>query len=378
MIKAVLIDLDNTLIRNPDHVFASRFLTLWHDHFQAAGMHQADDLLREAIRQMRGERTGEESNQAVIERVLGIDRASFIALFDTFYSDVYPSLQALISPLVGAAQLIDELRQMGYKIVIATNPLYPLTAIQQRMAWGDLNADVTQYDLVTSADIMHFIKPDPAYYAEILGHIHVEPDEAIMIGNHLINDIQAAATIGIHCIHVPDYDLSAVVDRVRQIADAPPTMPLAPRMIAPQLRGNIGAVFGFLDTVKAHFWLQRPIPNEWSIIQILCHLAESEVAHERPRLRAILQEDNPFITQPKQPGPRIDECADEGYSIARTFMARRLETIALLEGITAADWQRPARHSVFGLTTLLEMAYFTAQHDRLHLHQLCQTIGQCE
>jgi hypothetical protein len=64
--------------------------------------------------------------------------------------------------------------------------------------------------------------------------------------------------------------------------------------------------------------------------------------------------------------------------VAREFEEARRETLQLVATFTDVDWQRPARHSIFGLTTLLEMAYFTAQHDRLHLNQLCQTIGRCE
>jgi hypothetical protein len=59
------------------------------------------------------------------------------------------------------------------------------------------------------------------------------------------------------------------------------------------------------------------------------------------------------------------------------FATEREQTIALLTGLTDAQWGRPARHSVFGPTTLLEMAAFTARHDRLHINQLCQTLGKC-
>ena len=59
------------------------------------------------------------------------------------------------------------------------------------------------------------------------------------------------------------------------------------------------------------------------------------------------------------------------------FRQARERTIALLAGLRPDQWNRPARHSIFGLTNLLEMAHFTAQHDRLHITQLCQTLGKC-
>jgi len=135
-----------------------------------------------------------------------------------------------------------------------------------------------------------------------------------------------------------------------------------------------------LRNIPARYWEQHPIPDEWSILQIVCHLLESEQVVQRPRLQRILNEDNPFLRSP-QPPPGPHEalaCDQSGLRAARRWAAERQKTIMWLRQLSANDWQRPARHSIFGLTTLLEMAHFTAQHDRLHLNQLCQTLGRCE
>nr|MCU0514203.1 DinB family protein [Anaerolineae bacterium] len=102
-----------------------------------------------------------------------------------------------------------------------------------------------------------------------------------------------------------------------------------------------------------------------------------ESTQQRPRLERILREDDPFLIAPRPPGPDIPVCAEDGHRIAAEFVQERARTMAFVHTLTAAEWQRPARHSIFGRTTLLEMAHFTAQHDRLHLNQLCQTIGRC-
>jgi hypothetical protein len=112
---------------------------------------------------------------------------------------------------------------------------------------------------------------------------------------------------------------------------------------------------------------------------VVCHLAESEWKVQRPRLERIRAEDNPFIAAPKSPpGPReAGACEEDGRAAAINFVHERLKTIAFLSELKADEWKRPARHSIFGPTTLLEMAHFTAQHDRLHINQLCQTLGHC-
>jgi hypothetical protein len=150
-------------------------------------------------------------------------------------------------------------------------------------------------------------------------------------------------------------------------------------MIEPEMRGNIGALFGVIAPAQPHFWQQHPDPQEWSPIQIVCHLVESEIKVQRPRQERILAEENPFlpITQPPLSARDAVPCGDEGYSVAERFMKERMTTLNWLRQLAPDDWMRRARHSTFGPTTLLEMAQFTAQHDRLHISQLCQTLGQC-
>jgi HAD superfamily hydrolase (TIGR01549 family) len=383
MIKAVLLDMDNTLLANPDRAFARAFLQCFDDHMQQTlSIDGAGQLFRRVIPRLSAERPGDETNTAFTVRCLSemteIAAAEVEAALESFYAESYPALRDCVQPVQGAAELIQRLQAQGYAVVIATNPLYAHEAIVQRLRWAGLPVADADYALVTSADNMHFAKPDPAYYAEILGRVGIEPDEALMIGDSRRSDIRPAREVGIHTVHLDGRSLADVAADLPELLANPPHRELASFMIAPQLRGNIGALYGLLDGVQAGFWHQRPDPAEWSIIQILCHLHTSEHTTQRPRLQRIADSDNPFITAPREPGPHITPCADEGYSVARKFHAERRETLTLLARFDDTAWQRPARHSIFGLTTLLEMAYFTAQHDRLHLNQLCQTIGRCE
>jgi FMN phosphatase YigB (HAD superfamily) len=374
MIKAVLLDLDNTLLKNPDMAFAQAFLEQFEQHYKQVGINNAAANFRRAIQVMGAGQTGQQSNRALILEFLGGGEE----VFKQFYEQVYPLLKSCISPVEGANKLIQQLRRMNFAVVIATNPIYPETAVRQRMAWAGLPLEENSYSLVTSADNMHFAKPDPAFYAEILARLGVEPDEALMVGDSLHSDIAPAQSVGLRTFHLSDMGLGEFIEQIDERLNDNQSIVLRPDMIEPQLRGNIGALYGMLANVQAKFWHQRPDPKEWSIIQILCHLRDFEPQVERYRLLRILQEENPFITQPQEPGPYIPECDDDGYTIAAEFVKQRLETLQLIQDFSLETWQRRVRHSIFGLSTMLEMAYFTAQHDRLHLNQLCQTIGRCK
>lgn len=397
MIKAVLLDLDDTLLHVNDPVFVQEYLHLADTFFESYWHHPAIsrtliDIIRASSQPRDAYKTNTSLAIDMLAAATGRSLTEINDSFAVFYAEAYPALRQCVEPLPLAPFLLERLQDLGLAVVIATNPLYPAEAIRQRLGWAGLPQTFDSYALVTTADNMHFVKPDPCYYAEIVARVGIEPDEAIMVGDHLTNDIIAAATTRLHTYHINGNTSTCVADGCGTLDNFFTAVfsetwlerlhprPLQKEAVEPQLWGNIGALFGMLADVQPRFWAQHPDPDEWSILQIVCHLLESESRVQRPRLKRILKEDNPFLANPPPPlGPReATACEQDGLLAAQRFAAERQETIAFLRAIPAGAWDRPARHSVFGLTTLLEMALFTAQHDRLHLNQLCRTLGRCE
>jgi len=148
----------------------------------------------------------------------------------------------------------------------------------------------------------------------------------------------------------------------------------------PRLMGNMGALWGTLEPIEDRFWHQRPYQDEWTPLEVVLHLYEHEYEVQRPRLERIVEHDNPFLKPENEPFQPCDrDVSDQiGWDVARAFVAEREKTVAFLLSLPAEVWQRPARHSIYGPTTFLEMASLTSRHDHLHIRQLCQTIGQCE
>jgi len=391
MIKAVLLDLDNTLISNPDYPFALAFLNQVEGFFHSKlGIEGTAQHFRNFIKRAQQQTIRSINNHqlliAVLHEAYGIDPVTLHSTLDEFYTSAYLEVKSCISPIAGAAELIHRLLEKDVAVAIATNPLYPTRAIIERMRWGGLPLDAS-YALITGSEVMHTSKPDAAYFVEIVARIGIEPDEALYFGDSARNDIKPAHMVGLQTFHVtPDPDPvahhSGSLHDFMDWFSTPDWQTqfnpgVRPNGIIPGYCGNLAALHGLLEEVQPHFWHQRPLEGEWSIMQILCHLLESEHTVQRPRLVRILSEDNPFIAAPRPPGPNIPACADEGMEVMARFVTERMQTIELLKSLSAEQWHRRARHSIFGLTTLLEMAHFTAQHDRLHINQLCQTLGRC-
>ncbi|MYD11208.1 MAG: HAD-IA family hydrolase [Chloroflexi bacterium] len=385
MIKAVLLDLDNTLLRNPDRQWARTFIQGWDRYFEDRhGITRASVALRSAIGQLNQDGDTCQSNADVMAEELAkrlpLSREELESALDEFYAGPYHCFRETTAPIAGARELVEALLDQDLLVAVATNPLFPESATYARIAWAGLADYISAFAFITNSENMHYAKPDPAYFAETIARVGVEPDEALVIGDSLPNDIEAAQALGIHAWQVcEDLALGAVLERVRQPdwVNALPPGKMTPETLPPQFKGNLAALRGLLAEVKDHQWLQRPDPAEWSILQILCHLWRAETEVHQQRLRTILQEDNPFIPSLPPPGPDIPECHDDGMEVFARFRSERQRTMATLAELCAGDWRRPARHSIFGLTDLLEMAYFTAQHDRLHITQLCQTLGKC-
>jgi len=215
MIRAVLLDLDDTLLDND----MERFLP---PYFAALGRRMAqfvapDELVRMLLastRVMMSNHDPEVTNQQAFDADffprLGRPKSEVRSVIDRFYEEDFPALKRYTRRRPQARELVQTLFDQGYQVVIATNPMFPRRAIEHRLEWAGV-LDFP-FHLVTSYENSHFCKPNPRYYQEILSKLACRPEEAIMVGDDLGNDIEPARRVGLHTYWIvdtdrPDYDL---------------------------------------------------------------------------------------------------------------------------------------------------------------------------
>jgi len=385
MIKAVLLDLDNSMLDHPGPQFAATFRRAFAQHLEEqTGIKSADGVFHRAIQKLNGQRDIVSSNDEVMTSSIAADVnvpvSEFQPKLGSLHQSLYGQARSVANAAPDAQQLVEALLDQGLAIAVVSNPIYREAAIVQVLQWAGLGDFIESFAFLSSSENMHFAKADPAFYAELIARIGIEPDEALLVGGNRQNDNLPAETVGLHTWPLENATaLGALLEHVQFAGwqHRYSGRPLRETMLKPQFLGNLGALFGLLSEVKEHQWHQKPDPNEWSIVQILCHLADTETAVHQKRLQKILRVENPFIRALPPPGPDMPTCSDRPQEVAEEFREKRLSTLELIAELGPEDWLRPARHSIFGLTNLLEMAYFTAQHDRLHISQLCQTLGKC-
>ena len=118
-------------------------------------------------------------------------------LLARFYSEAFPRLEPLIGRRPAAPRVVEWAKGRGLQVVIATNPLFPRTAIEQRMAWGRVGVDLFDYELVTCYENSHATKSSPAYFREIVEYLGRQPGECLMVGDNWGWDVVCAGEAGI-------------------------------------------------------------------------------------------------------------------------------------------------------------------------------------
>ena len=116
-------------------------------------------------------------------------------LCDEFYTNEFRKAQACLKYSPDHSSAIAALKSAGLKVVLATNPIFPANGVYTRMSWAGLKQE--DFELITHYDNSTYCKPDPRYFAEILGKIGAKPEQCIMVGNSVPEDMQAAGALGI-------------------------------------------------------------------------------------------------------------------------------------------------------------------------------------
>ncbi|MCD8004324.1 MAG: HAD hydrolase-like protein, partial [Oscillospiraceae bacterium] len=78
-----------------------------------------------------------------------------------------------------------------YGLILATNPIFPAPAVEHRIHWAGLEPG--DFQMYTSYESSRHCKPNPAYYQDILEQQGLKPEQCLMVGNDVEEDMVAAS-----------------------------------------------------------------------------------------------------------------------------------------------------------------------------------------
>lgn len=206
--KAIFFDLDGTLLPLDEKLFVDIYFAELSKVFSVYNIDSKKlvetiwTATHEIIKN-DGKRTNEEAFWDKFKSIVNIDLSDVKEVLKKFYANEFFTKLKKCSTENSLAKVAVELaKKNGRKVVLATNPVFPIDALV-RLKW--IGLDIDDFDYVTHYSNSSFSKPNPKYYLDLCKKLDVEPKECLMIGNDERQDIFAASSAGMNCYLVTDY-----------------------------------------------------------------------------------------------------------------------------------------------------------------------------
>lgn len=196
--SAILFDLDGTLLPMDLEVYTKTYLHLLGQQLpQFPAQAVVGGVWHGVMAMMKndGSRPNETRFWDAFSQAMGQDMRATAGDFDAFYRTTFHEVRAVTGENPAARELVALAKQRAERVILATNPLYPLSAVESRLSWIGLTPQ--DFDYVTTYAECTFCKPNPRYFTEVLQRFGLKGEECLVVGNDLQEDGAAARGAGI-------------------------------------------------------------------------------------------------------------------------------------------------------------------------------------
>ena len=226
MLDTILFDLDGTLAPFAQDEFIRVYFKALVSRVTPMGYKPDDmiDALWQGVSAMTGN-DGSRTNRQIFwesfTQKLGIQALALENILNDFYAREFDSVRTVLRETADRGPLLRGLRERGYGLVLATNPIFPAVAVETRLGWVGLRPE--DFDYVTTYENSRRSKPNPDYYRDILSHIGRQGENCLMAGNNPVDDA-AALQAGISVYLVTDYMENPDGVRIEDYLEALPAL----------------------------------------------------------------------------------------------------------------------------------------------------------
>ncbi len=217
-VTTILFDLDGTLLPMDQDVFVKDYFTRIAGKVAPQGYDpkQLIDMIWRGTAAMvknDGSKTNEEAFWELAVSVYGDRILKDKYLFDEFYEEEFDKVKGVCGFDPAAAEIVNNLKERGFRVVLATNPIFPARATQWRIQWAGLTPE--DFELYTTYENSCYCKPNPKYYQAILEQLQVKPEECLMVGNDVGEDM-VAKHLGMRVFLLTDCLINKVNEDISQ------------------------------------------------------------------------------------------------------------------------------------------------------------------
>lgn len=200
MIKAVLFDLDDTLLRLNLTAFIARYVCGATRLLASAARTSPAALGIPYVRAFLAMDAQDREDSLTNERLFNqtflastgipLDDPVIADLMTYYEEQIVPGFSGGIvaaRPVPGAREAIEAVHDAGLLCALATNPTFSLSCDRARMGWADVGED--DFALVSTYSNSTRCKPSTRYYQEFANQLGVRLEECLMVGNDAVRDI---------------------------------------------------------------------------------------------------------------------------------------------------------------------------------------------
>lgn len=214
MITTILFDLDGTLLPIDTEKFIERYFAeisiKLKDYFTPGEITKNIwDSTMYMINNMDAGKTNEEAFFEDFYRRINHKAEIINPILDDFYEKDFNNIKDITTESRYMVDSIALLKEKGYNLVVATNPLFPERAILHRIRWAGLNKE--DFIFITSLEKMHYCKPQLKFYEEVLDNIKIQPQHCMMVGNDIVEDM-VAKNLGMKTYLIEDHIIGTVTE----------------------------------------------------------------------------------------------------------------------------------------------------------------------
>ena len=195
-INTILFDLDGTLLPMDQEKFVNGYFKMLAAKLAPYG-YEPQQLINailagiEAMIKNDGSQLNEDAFWKRFVEIYGDKVLTDKPVFEDFYKNEFQDARSFCGFNPKAAETVRSLKDKGYRVVLATNPLFPSIATESRIRWAGL--EPSEFDLYTTYENTSYCKPNLDYYRDILKRINCRPEECLMVGNDVGEDMVVEA-----------------------------------------------------------------------------------------------------------------------------------------------------------------------------------------
>lgn len=205
--KAILFDMDGTLLPMDMEAFTiGYFEDLWKKLIPFGfELKEFSSLIWAGTKEMAkndGSRTNEETFWTFFDSRSDIKKSDINSHCLDYYTHEFNEAIRFTKENPLAVRAVELAHKKAEKVILATNPFFPMCGQHTRLKWVGLSPK--DFDYISAYEDSHYCKPNPNYFLEVCERNNLDPKDCLMVGNDETEDMYTAARVGMDGYLVTD------------------------------------------------------------------------------------------------------------------------------------------------------------------------------